>query len=62
MTSSPSSSASFRETDCMPPTTRRSRMKSSSTRLEKDPAEAAISTACRVEKVWEGLVSMPEAT
>ena len=46
----------------MPPTTRRSRMKSSSTRLEKDPAEAAISTACRVEKVWEGLVSMPEAT
>jgi hypothetical protein len=42
-------SARVRDTDCIPPTTRLSRMKSSSTRLEKEPAEAAIRTACSVE-------------
>ena len=36
-------------------------MKSSSVRWVKDPAEAAISTACRAEKAWAGLVSMPPA-
>ena len=50
-----------RDTDCMPPSTRWSRMKSSSTRLRNDPAEADISSAWSMEKVWEGLVSMPEA-
>ena len=50
------------DTDCMPPTTRRSRMKSSSVRWEKEPADAAISTACRVENACAGLVGMPPAT
>lgn len=38
--------------------TRLSRMKSSSTRWENEPAEAAMSTACRAENE-AGLVSMP---
>ena len=59
--STPSCSAIVTETDCIPPTTRRSRMKSSSTRLENEPAEAAMSTACRAENAWDGLVSMPPA-
>jgi hypothetical protein len=61
MTSSPRSAAMRSETDCMPPTTRRSRMKSSSTRLEKDPAVAAMRIACSAEKECAGLVSMPPA-
>ena len=45
----------------MPPTTRLSRMKSSSVRLVKEPADAAISTAWSAEKACAGLVSMPPA-
>ena len=61
MTSSPSSAAMQQGHRCMPPTTRLSRMKLSSTRLEKEPAEEAMNTACRAEKAWAGLVSMPPA-
>ena len=50
-----------RDTDCMPPSPRLSRMKSWSTRFSKDPAEAAMRSACSREDVCEGLVSMPEA-